>query len=288
MGLSGDHAFRDKRAGKAGTTRLRLGRRGPRASRRTESAGLPVPWAPSASVTSSASVVPSPSVSADPSKFELDLELEKYVDPLVVEPPPRVGTRFPVVVAVHGLNSTPESLCDPLREAIGPRTFVLCPVGSFTSYENGQPMYQFVSADKIWDEVEAGLEALSARFGAQVDVKHPIYLGFSQGSILGAEVVVRDGDVERAIFVEGGQDTWVRSHVDAFERHGGRRVLYVTGSEYWEIRAKASVPEFNGSNVSVLHVHVDGEGHHFSPKIVDAVAQRLDWLMEGDPRLALE
>jgi len=279
MGLSGDHAFANRRGARAESTRVGLRRRRSRVN-----AHLPVPYVPSATV--SASAPPVPSVSADPAASEL--EVDKYEDPLVIEPPPREGPPYAVVIALHGLNSTPESLCDPLRGAIGSECFVLCPVGTFSSYEDGKRMYQFLGPESIWDEAEAGLDALSDHYGHRVDVKHPIYLGFSQGSIMGAEVVVHEGDIERAIFVEGGQDTFVRSHVEAFERHGGKRVLYVTGSDYWETRARASVPEFDGTKVDILHVHVQGEGHHFSPKIVENLAARLEWLTVGDSRFVFE
>lgn len=288
----GDQPMRNRRGlrgAKAG--KLSLGRRKPRmvTSAPPVSAAPPatVP-APSTSSVAVASAVPSakPSTSAAPvgSASEVPLVVDAYEDPLVLVPPTADGTKAPVVIAVHGVQSMPESVCDPLRETLATRAFVLCPAGIAVGFENGEKLYQFGSAAKLWDEIEAGLEALRAQYGDEVDTDKPLYVGFSQGSILGVDVVIDEAKLPYSVFVEGGQDAWSKPRIEALEKEGGRRVLFVTGSEYWVTRARTAVPLFAGTKVEVKHVHLDGLGHHFTPEVAKTIDAQVDWLVDGDPR----
>lgn len=252
---------------------------------------LPLPSAPpiaavspSASVTGvpSASPVGAPSASGSASATPLDLA--GYDDPMVLIPPTADGSKAPVVVAVHGVQSMPESVCEPLRETVATRAFVLCPAGIAVGVENGEKLYQFADAPRLWDEIEAGLEALRATYGDEVDTDKPLYVGFSQGSILGVDVVTKEAVLPYAVFVEGGNDAWDKDRIGALAKRGTKRVLLVTGSEYWVTRARTAVPLFEGTGVSVHHVHLEGLGHHFDGKVGKTIDGEIDWLADGDPR----
>lgn len=279
---------RGLRGAKAG--KLSLGRRKPRTATSAPSPSVapsvsaPVPSA--STVASVASVVPSaqPSVAPATSASEVPLVVEAYEDPLVLVPPTADGTKAPVVIAVHGVQSMPESVCDPLRETLAARAFVLCPAGIPVGFENGEKLYQFGSAAKLWDEIEAGLEALRAQYGDEVDTDKPLYVGFSQGSILGVDVVIDEAKLPYSVFVEGGHDAWSKARIETLEKEGGRRVLFVTGSEYWVTRARTAVPLFTGTKVEVKHVHLEGLGHHFTAEVAKTIDAQVDWLVDGDPR----
>ncbi len=291
----GDQPMRNRRGlrgAKAG--KLSLGRRKPRIAPSAPASAAPPGSAlvPSASTLPSASTVASgvpsapSSASAAPagSASEVPLVVDVYEDPLVLVPPTADGTKAPVVIAVHGVQSMPESVCDPLRETLATRAFVLCPAGIPVGFENGEKLYQFGSAAKLWDEIEAGLEALRAQYGDEVDTDKPLYVGFSQGSILGVDVVIDEAKLPYSVFVEGGQDAWSKPRIEALEKEGGRRVLFVTGSEYWVTRARTAVPLFAGTKVEVKHVHLDGLGHHFTPEVAKTIDAQVEWLVDGDPR----
>lgn len=244
----------------------------------------------SATVIASASAPeptpPTPSATPVPSASSYRLDVNRYRDPLVIEPPREEGVRYPVFVVAHGAHMTPEEMCDPLRDILGSRAFVLCPVGVISSFgPNRTELYAFEGPAAIADEVDAGLDALAAKFGDSVDIKNPVYLGFSQGAIQGAELLASEGEpMPRGIFVEGGHDLWAPFRVNQYAKRGGKRILFATGSDNFEQKAKIGVPYFKGTPVEVQHVHVAGEGHHFSPKIIQAVADNLEWVLEGDDR----
>jgi len=298
----GDQPIRNRRGlrgAKAG--KLSLGRRQPRVAvsapvlaSAASSAALvgvaPKASAPAPSVSTlvpvaaSAIPAPNPSASAVGSASEVPLVVDAYEDPLVLVPPTADGTKAPVVIAVHGVQSMPESVCDPLRETLGTRAFVLCPAGIAVGFENGEKLYQFGSAAKLWDEIEAGLDALRVHYGDEVDTDKPLYVGFSQGSILGVDVVIDEAKLPYSVFVEGGHDAWSKGRIETLEKEGGRRVLFVTGSEYWVTRARTAVPLFSGTKVEVKHLHLEGLGHHFTAEVAKAIDAQVDWLVDGDPR----
>lgn len=291
----GDQPMRNRRGLRAQKAhKLALARRKPRIVPTNLASGPPAPaasWTPpavpvAASAPSSASALPSASAAPPPSgsASAVPLDLAAYDDPIVLVPPTADGSKAPVVVAVHGIQSMPESVCDPLRETVATRAFVLCPAGVAVGFENGEKLYQFADAPRLWDEIEAGLEALRAAYPDDVDTDKPMYVGFSQGSILGVDVVTREAALPYAVFVEGGNDAWNKDRIATLAKRGTKRVLLVTGSEYWVTRARTAVPLFGDTGVAVHHVHLDGLGHHFDGQVAKTIDGEIDWLADGDPR----
>ncbi len=154
------------------------------------------------------------------------LPLDGFGDAVVSVP---LGATSPrsVVVAAHGRNDRPEWACGEWRGITEAGPFILCPHGVPADAPPGRGL-AFAGVERTRHEIDAGLAALRARFGAYVTDGPMIYAGFSLGAILGVSVVADDpGRFPIAVLGEGGQEQWTPARVASFSGGGGQRVLFV-------------------------------------------------------------
>ncbi|MDB4937398.1 MAG: uncharacterized protein JWP87_4370 [Labilithrix sp.] len=234
----------------------------------------------------------------------------------IVAAPSGVTVPAPVVIAVLGIGDTPESQCGTWRELVGQRAFVLCPRGMphFVREEPASPaepgeddaaetatsgagMDPQADAGKLVQvgfyhrdigtletEVNAGLTALRARFGAYVAGGPVLYTGFSRGAFLGASLVAKDPAMfRRAILVEGGQSAWNDESAAAFAKTGGTRVLFACGRPSCVSEAEAAAAILVKHHVATRIVHGQGEGHGYKKQVKEQIRESFDWVVEGDP-----
>ncbi len=156
----------------------------------------------------------------------MKLPLDGFGDAVVSVP---LGATSPrsVVVAAHGRNDRPEWACGEWRGITEAGPFILCPHGVPADAPPGRGL-AFAGVERTRHEIDAGLAALRARFGAYVTDGPMIYAGFSLGAILGVSVVADDpGRFPIAVLGEGGQEQWTPARVASFSGGGGQRVLFV-------------------------------------------------------------
>jgi predicted esterase len=241
-----------------------------------------------------------------------------YGDAVVVAPA-GVTAPAPVLVAVLGIGDTPESQCATWRELVGQRAFVLCPRGlpHYVREEPASPIEPAEGAETegataqtdeivaepapdsgkvvqvgfyppdlsaLEREVDAGLEALRARFGKYVAAGPVVYSGFSRGAFLGASLVAKKPQTHsRAILIEGGQSAWTDEAAAAFAKNGGKRILFACGRPSCVGESEAAAAVLAKQHVETRIVHGQGEGHGYKKQVKDQIRESFDWVTEGEP-----
>ena len=186
----------------------------------------------------------------------------------------------PVVVVAHGNHDDPGSHCNAWREIVGNSGFVLCPRGTLrTDSKPGEVSY--THGKELPAEIEAGVAALHARYGALVDPGPMIYVGFSQGAYLGSIVVSRDpAHFSRVVLIEGNGG-W---NEKTFAKSGGQRVLFACGRASCVKSAQPFVSRFEHAGVRSKVVYGEGAGHTYGGAVGDALKAQWPWVIEGDRR----
>ena len=227
-----------------------------------------------------------PALSADPPIFPL--HVEGFADAVVSMPTGATGPR-PIVIATHGMWDFPEGLCDNWRFIVGARAWVLC--------VRGTPMpdhtFYYKSGPALRKEIDAGVAALEARFGAYVDDGPMLYTGFSLGAILGAWIVTHDpARFPWAILTEGGEDKFSPDSAGVFARGGGKHVLFACGlkERVGQATYAAQVLTKAGAESRVVLGKLPDTGqfiHWYNGPVADEEKAQLDWLLDGDARWSI-
>jgi predicted esterase len=192
----------------------------------------------------------------------------------------------PVIVALHGNYDRPEWACESWAEIVEGRAFVLCPRGApRRDVPRAEDRWTYRGADAVVREVEAARRALVARYGARVAGGPDVWVGFSLGAHLVAELASRADGPRRIQLVEGGRTLF--RHAGArrrFARAGGR-VAIVCGQRSCDAAARAASEAIvaAGGDARVRFVEV---GHQRHPLMTPLLRETLDWLVAGDPRFA--
>jgi hypothetical protein len=215
----------------------------------------------------------------------LPLDVPGFAQAVVSVPLGAVGPK-PIVIATHGLTDPAEGVCDNWRSLVQNRAWVLCPRGERTPDGN----YHYASGPALAREIDASVEALSARFPGYVDRGPILYTGFSQGANLGAWVVSHDpGRYPRAVLIEGGEDQFTTADAEQFARGGARRILFACGlrSRADAAEKEAAMLEQAGVPSKVVLGKLPDAGqfkHGYDGPVASETQAQLDWLLEGDPR----
>ncbi len=216
-------------------------------------------------------------------RAQVPLEVPGHAPAMVVAPAGDAAR--PVVVVLHGNYDRPEWACASWAEIVGDRAFLLCPRGARRrdapasedrwTYRDG--------ADGVIEEVRAARAALVAREGDRVMDGPDVYVGFSLGAHITAELASRRGGPRRIQLVEGGRALLDRSDTRRrFARAGGRMAI-VCGQPSCDSRARraAEAIERDGGEAQARFVDV---GHTRDPRMTPLIRETFDWLVQGDPR----
>ncbi len=212
----------------------------------------------------------------------MHLPVDGFGDAAVAVP---LGATSPrdVVIGVHGRNDRPEWACSEWR-AVTARPFVLCPHGVPADAPARRGL-AFAGVEPTRREIDAGLAALKARFGAYVADGPMIYAGFSLGAILGVAIVADDpAHFPIVVLGEGGHDAWTPERVAAFARGGGRRVLFVCSTSVCETAAARPLAALGRAGVQVKLISAGHIGHLVDDRVVAAVHAAWPWVIgEAEP-----
>jgi pimeloyl-ACP methyl ester carboxylesterase len=191
------------------------------------------------------------------------------------------------VLATHGNYDRPEWQCAVWRDIVGDAAFILCPRGiprpDSPSAEDIR--FTYGSNQALEREIDAGFEALRARFPAYVDDSQPLYTGFSLGAILGVAIAARaPSRYSRMVLIEGGHDKWTPEAARAFARGGGQRVLFVCSGAYCAGGARGAGARLERAGVTTKLVRGPDVGHRYDGPVAAEAQKALPWVLSGDAR----
>lgn len=199
------------------------------------------------------------------------------------------GAKRPVVLALHGSYDQPEWNCEVFQQVVAGRGVVLCPRGKLRwdspSEANLLRFYFPSGGGWLGREIDAALSALRQAQPDQVGDGPLLYIGFSQGAIFGAPLVIsQPARFPRVILVEGGHDAWTLDGARRFARGGGQRVLFACGRASCESSAGRAARLLQSVGVAVRVVSSPSQGHTYDGGVRDVIAAAFSWVVEGDSR----
>jgi pimeloyl-ACP methyl ester carboxylesterase len=208
------------------------------------------------------------------------LKVEGFGDAVVAVP--AAPAPRPLVLATHGNYDRPSWQCQEWQQLLRDRAFVLCPRGSARPDSPGPDDVRFTygSNEELEREIDAGMAALKARYGAWLVDGPVVYTGFSLGAILGVKIAARrPASFPRLVLIEGGHDGWTYARVKAFAAGGGKRVLFACGQKGCQLAAASAAQRLRATEVDSRVVLAPGVGHSYGGPVSGLIAEELPWLL---------
>lgn len=260
-------------------------------------------YQPNASATAPMASAPTPPSELPPPAAELppktpliafppnySLQIPNHGSALVLVPIHAIGPK-PLVIAAHGAGGRPELQCERWRPILQERAFVLCIRGyalGLSDSNNPPQNFFYPTHHALARELENALSALGRVFGENVDMRDPVFIGFSQGAVMGAMILPEhSAHIARALLNEGGSGEYAEWSIPVarrfFER-GGRRVLLACGRPSCDAYAQKTAGHLKKAGLLTLVHHAKGAGHDESAILNKGLANAFEWLIEDDPR----
>lgn len=220
------------------------------------------------------------------------LDVPRYLSAVIAWPQTPATAPLPIAVAMHGSYDQPEWNCESFQQVVCGAAVVLCPRGRLRwDSPKAVDLLRFFfpsSQGALLHELLASVDALRLAFPQAVDLGPILYIGFSQGAILGAPEIIRNPSrFPRAILIEGGHDAWNRATARAFHRGGGQRILFACGRASCNHSAIAAATHLASAGVPVKVVYSPDQGHTYTAGVQDVITAEFPWLVDGDPRFKL-
>lgn len=220
-----------------------------------------------------------------------------YLSAVVAWPATATPRPLPIAVATHGSYDQPEWNCQTYQQVARGAAVIVCPRGRLrwdTPDEPALRRYYFPAAGSgasasawIEREVAAAVRALAAGAASRIADGPVLYIGFSQGAILGATLLIHaPAQFPRAILVEGGHGAWSADSARTFARGGGQRILFACGRESCERSARRAAAELLRAGVQTKVVYAPDQGHTYDAKVKEQVAAAFGWVTAGDARFS--
>ena len=194
----------------------------------------------------------------------------------------------PLFVIAHGAGGMAEWHCQHYAELLGPACTLVCLKGKRKFASDANRGYYFPNHLALAEELLGAHSALLEHHAEQIVTNAAVYVGYSQGASMGVLAVAEHGDwFPRLLLVEGGYENWSGALAKRYASTGGRRVLFVCGTEHCRNLAQLSVFILRRNGVTAeLRVAV-GAGHRPDGPVTDKVREGLIWLLDESPELAL-
>jgi hypothetical protein len=177
------------------------------------------------------------------------------------------------------MGDRPEWECAAWRATFGPRPFIVCPRG-----RPWQVNFAWSTSDQVRKSIDLLLDAAEAQWGAHLDRAHRVYVGFSQGAILGARVVKSDPQhYPYVIFQEGFDDALSTGRLDAaLKASGVTRILLGCSQGGCAGRRVPIRVALERAAVEARVNDAGPRGHTLDDVVVRSVKRDLPWLLGGD------
>jgi pimeloyl-ACP methyl ester carboxylesterase len=221
---------------------------------------------------------------ATPAPTRAELDVPGHAKAVLSLPAASLGAK-PLLVVAHGAGDRPEWQCDWWAGALGNRAVVLCLRGSAMYPRRADTGYYFRHHHALEDEALAALDALEREHAPRLAPGPAVYVGFSQGAIMGALFVAKHPErFRRVILIEGGYDEWDVPTSRRFAAGGGARVLFACGQSYCASHARASMRWLGIGGVNARLELAPGAGHTYAGDVGERVLAAFAWVVDGDPR----
>lgn len=186
----------------------------------------------------------------------------------------------PVLVALHGSFDQPEWHLETWYPMFQNQAFLLCTRGMKRWDSPKEPHFlRYVYRD-IEPELMKSIRSLKERFGSQVSSDSMMYLGFSQGAILGVPILVKHAaQFPKAILIEGGT-RWTKDMALSYAKHGGKKILFACGQEGCYKRALASAETLQKAGISTKVVYAPLMGHTYADEVAEKIKEEISWFLQ--------
>lgn len=145
--------------------------------------------------------------------------------------------------------------------------------------------YYYPDHLKLSDELTTARLAMVEKHSPALQAGANVYIGYSQGASMGALAVAAHGDLwPKLALVEGGYDAFSAALARTYEGSGGRRVLFVCGTEHCRKLANLSVLSLTRAGVAARLLTAPNAGHRPDGPVAARVREGLIWLLDGDNR----
>ncbi len=196
---------------------------------------------------------------------------------------------LPIAIAAHGSYDQPEWNCEVFAQVLAGRGIVLCPRGKLRWDSPSEPAllrFYFPSTSGwLGREISAAVSALLASAPTRATGEPLLYIGFSQGAIFGAPLLIsQPARFPRAILVEGGHDAWTPEGAGRYRRGGGQRVLFACGRAGCLKSATVAAERLKQAGVASRVVYAADQGHTYDGGVQAAIAAAFAWVVQDDPR----
>jgi len=218
----------------------------------------------------------------------IELELPRG-KPAVVAIPAGANNARPVVVAAHGAGDVPRWYCEVWRQIVAGRGFVVCPRGyPIFPHVPNRTGYFYDGHPSLGREIADSLAALQARFGEYVDVRDPLFIGYSQGANMGSLVLPdHSARFAGALLIEGGVgefQEWNIATAKRFQARGARRTALLCGRLSCASFAHATARYFRLAGLETRVDHVAYAGHTYRDRVAQRSREVFEWLVADDTR----
>lgn len=204
--------------------------------------------------------------------------------PAVVSLPTAPG-RFPVVLVAHGAGDKPEWQCEWWSRVLGARAVIACLRGSAMYPRRPDSGFYFRNHYALERELLALLPALRSAHGDQVREGPALFVGFSQGAIMGALVIPAHPELfSGAILIEGGYDEWNVAAARKLAKRPGVRVLLACGQSYCRDRARGAMHWLRRGGIAARLAFAPRAGHTYAGEVGERVRADLEWVIAEDGR----
>lgn len=193
----------------------------------------------------------------------------------------------PLFVIAHGAGGMAEWHCQHYAALLGRACTLVCLKGKRMFASDANRGYYFPNHLALAEELLGAHSALLEHHAERIYANSAVYVGYSQGASMGILAVAEHGDwFPRLLLVEGGYENWSSALAKRYARTGGRRVLFVCGTEHCRNLAQLTVPMLRRNGVAAeLRVAV-GAGHRPDGPVTEKVREGLSWLLDESPELA--
>jgi predicted esterase len=170
---------------------------------------------------------------------------------------------------------------------LGPAGTLVCLKGKRMFINDPSRGYYYPDHIALGREVSRARVALMGHYADRLFLNEAVYVGYSQGASMGALAVAEHGDwFPRLLLVEGGFDAWSAALAKQYAQTGGKRVLFVCGTDRCQKRARQSMFLLQRSGVATELRYAPGAGHRPDGPVADKVRDGLRWLLDDSPELS--
>ncbi len=192
----------------------------------------------------------------------------------------RAGSKYPVVIGLHGFASNPEDFSKVLSAAVTGKGYILCcPYGPDI---RGLTAFGWGDCADAQERILAAVEYLKENY--EIDTTRVILLGYSQGGRMAFCTGLRNGDTFSGLIMIAGQACG-EAGAYADDPDAKRMSVYMMiGEEDYSVesnRAAERLMKEKGMRVKLV-VYPD-LGHAFPPDPDAEIGKALDWLEKAAP-----